>query len=135
MREHQLDHARCAALAAEMLGAPVRAVVVDYEMQAALLRRAKLEARRGIGCDYAVLRFQSGSRGHQLALGAELYRIDLAPRPIRTVRIIAPRSRDTDADAYYFWAVTEPDYRRLYGLLRRAVRRRQRHAPDRKSVV
>jgi len=129
MRQHQLDHSRCAALAAEMLGAPVRAVVVDYEMEAVLRKRAKLESRRGIGCDYATIRFQSGNRGHQLALGAELYRVDAGPRPIRIVRVLSARNDDTDADAYYFWAVAEADYRRLYGLLRRAVRRRQRHNP------
>jgi hypothetical protein len=111
-----------------MLGAPVRAVVVDYEMEAVLRKRAKLESRRGIGCDYATIRFQSGNRGHQLALGAELYRVDAVPRPIRIVRVLSARNDDTDADAYYFWAVAEADYRRLYGLLRRAVRRRARHA-------
>lgn len=129
MRQHQLDHARCAALAAEMLGAPIRALVLDYEMQGVLRKRGKLEGRRGVGCDYATMRFQSGNRGHLLALGAELYRIDVAPRPIRVVRVLAPRNCDTDADAYYFWAVADADYRRLYGLLRRAVRRRQRHNP------
>jgi cell division protease FtsH len=129
MRQHQLDHARCAALAAEMLGAPVRAVILDREMETVLRKRGKLEARRGTGCDYPTIQFQSGDRGHEMALGAELYRLDQRTPPMRVVRVIAPRVCESNDDAYQFWAVAKADYRRLYGLLRRAIRRRQRHNP------
>jgi len=127
MRQHQLDHARCAALAAEMLGAPIRAVVVDREMENVLRKRGKLEARRGVGCEYPTMQFQSGDRGHEMALGAELYRFDQPAPPMRVVRVIAPRICEANDNAYQFWAVAKADCRRLYGLLRRAVRRRQRH--------
>jgi hypothetical protein len=129
MRQHLVDQAQCTAVAADMLGGPVRALVMDRSMQSILWRRMKFEARRGIDSQQAVMRFYSGRTGKWLAVGAELYRIDAAPRPIRLVRIMGPHHSECDADCYEFWAVHECDYARLYGLLRRAVRRRQRHDP------
>jgi hypothetical protein len=103
-------------------------VVVDREMEAVLRKRAKLESRRGVGCDCATMRFESGDRGHEMALGAEVYRLDQPAPPMRVVRVIAPRDCNANDDVYQFWAVGKSNYRRLYGHLRRAVRRRQRHA-------
>src|SRR5436190_409936 len=123
MREHQFDHAQCRALAAGMLGASVRAVVLDREMETVLRRRAKLEARQGWTCAPAIVRFKSGDRGHELALGAERYRVATGEGWLRIVRVVAPRICYSADEAYEFWGVAERDYRRLYGLLRRAVRR------------
>ncbi len=67
LRQHQLDHATCTALAAEMLGGPVRALVLDWELESVMRRRLRLEQRRGVGCDEAILRFLSSRHGHELA--------------------------------------------------------------------
>ena len=129
LEQHKNDHAQCAALAAEMLGGPVRALVLDWELESVLERRVRLVARRGIAAGHAILRFQRGREGHELAIGAELYRLDAPGGELRIVRVIAPRWGSSTEAAYQFWAVAEQDYRRLYGILRRAIRRRQRHAP------
>ena len=38
-----IDHAQCLELAAEMLGGPVRALVLDWELETVLRRRLRLE--------------------------------------------------------------------------------------------
>ncbi len=129
MLQHKLDHARCTAIAAEMLGSPVRTLVLDWELESVLRRRARLEARIGIGGDHALLRFQSGRKGHALAQGAERYRLETPSGTVRIVRVIAPRLRQAAEETYEFWAVAESQYRTFYATLRCAVRRRQRHIP------
>lgn len=124
---YRQDHALCLQLASELLGERARAVELDWELEQILRPRLRLEARRGAGTQHAVVRFNSGAPGHELAIGAELFRVADAGRSLRVARVVAPHRCDDEEVAYKFWAVAEGDYRQFYGLLRRMARRRQDH--------
>jgi cell division protease FtsH len=128
LREHTIDHARCLELAAEMLGGPVRALQLDWELQSMLRRRLRLQERRALAGTSAMLMFRAQRPGHELIIGAEAYRV-IGADGLRLVKLIAPRGCEEMDQAYEFWAVAERNYRRLYALLRRTVRKNQRQPP------
>ncbi len=127
--EHQLDHQECLRLAAEALGEPVRAINLDWKMEQILRKHIRQERRLGIGPEGAMIRFQSGRKGHAVEIGLEVFRIERIGEDrakeisIRVVKVDAPYGQNNYCQLYSFWAVPLSDYRSLYRLLRRDLRR------------
>jgi hypothetical protein len=127
--EHQLDHQECLRLAAQALGEPVRAVTLDWKMEQILRKHIRHEKRLGIGPADAMVRIQSERKGHALEVGLEVFRVDRSGvrragcDSIRVVKVDAPYGQNNSYHLYSFWAVPIRDYRPLYRLLRRELRR------------
>ncbi|HEX5443678.1 MAG TPA: ATP-binding protein [Pirellulales bacterium] len=127
LEQYQLDHTRCLRLAGELLGGPARAADLDWELERHLRRTARRERRQGLA-GHAVLEFDAGAAGHELAIGMERFRLELPGGPLRAVKVTIPSQRGALV-WYDFWAVRVEDYGRFYRFLRRGVRAAQRHRP------
>jgi hypothetical protein len=144
--EHQLDHQECLRLAAEALGEPVRAIALDWKLEQLLRKHLRLEKRLGVGSENAVVRFQSERKGHSVDIGVEVFRLvgwddgRAGRKPIRIAKVDAPYAQSNYWRLYSFWAVPLADYRPLYRLLRRELRRDHTnvmpvmHEHDRRSL-
>lgn len=128
LQKYQSDHQRCLQLAGELLGGPARAADLQWELERQVRRCARRELRRGIATEHALLEFDSGAVGHELAIGLERLRLDLPDGPLRVVKVTLP-CRQGAWNWYDFWAVRVEDYRRFYRFLRSRVRAMQRHRP------
>lgn len=128
LQKYQSDHQHCLRLAGEMLGGPARAADLEWELERQVRRCARRELRRGIVSEHALLEFDSGAVGHELAIGLERLRLDLPDGPLRVVKVTLP-CRQAAWSWYDFWAVRVEDYRRFYRFLRRRARATQRHRP------
>jgi hypothetical protein len=126
---YQNDHANFLAMASELLGGPVRPIDLDWALELELTKSLRLELRRGLDGMPPMMEFDSSESGHDLLAGIERYRLPLEDEPIRLVRVVAPRHRNSPHVFYTFWAVPVDQYLRLYRFLRRAMRRQQAHAP------
>ncbi|HVX62972.1 MAG TPA: ATP-binding protein [Pirellulales bacterium] len=126
LSQYQLDHVRCLQLASELLGEPARPIDFDWEVRRLVERSVRLETRRGIAAEHALVRFGACEKGHSLQMGLERYRCRLGEHTFRLVSVVAPF---TDYDSHAFWATPESEYLRLYRALRRELRRELRQPP------
>jgi hypothetical protein len=126
---YQTDHAGYLALASELLGAPARAIDLDWSLELELFKSLRLEVRRGLEDALPMMEFDSSESGHELLAGIERYRLPLADEVIRVVRVVAPRHRNAPYMFYAFWAVPVDQYLKLYRHVRRMIREQQAHVP------
>jgi hypothetical protein len=129
LKQHQLDQQQCLRVASELLEAPAIPIDLDWTMEQILRRYARFETRRGIDLKPAIVRFCASRPGHELAVGIERFRLEIARERICVVRVVAPHSDNANEKIYEFWAVAPDHYRTLYRFLRRAARLEQRYAP------
>lgn len=115
LAKYQSELEFCLARAAELLGGPALPVRLEWEMEQTLRRQLKLELRRGLGREPAVLRFDRSKRGHEMEIGVERHRWETREGPLRVVRVVVPCGPGSVED---FWAVPAADYRRFYRCLR-----------------
>jgi len=118
LAKYQSELEFCLARAAELLGGPALPVRLEWEMEQTLRRQLKLELRRGLGREPAVLRFDRSKRGHEMEIGVERHRWETREGPLRVVRVVVPCGPGSVED---FWAVPAGDYRRFYRCLRTEV--------------
>ncbi len=118
----QRDHVYCLQKAAELLGCPVRAVSLDWEVEQLLCKHLRLEARLGWSSDHPLLTFTSGPKGQRLEFGLERYRLEIDGRAVALAKIVAPCTNTRAWKWYQFWAVPIEHHRRLYRHLRRLER-------------
>jgi hypothetical protein len=128
LSQHQIDHRECLRIASELLGAPVVALELSFELEQVLHRHARLEQRCGAAGERPIMRFLDGQQGHELAVGAERYRLQIEGRTLRIAHVAAPHRHHFCSTLYEFWATSASDYLPLYRFLRRTLRRQQRHA-------
>ncbi|MEX2139525.1 MAG: AAA family ATPase [Pirellulales bacterium] len=129
LRQLQHDQQHCLRVAAEALGEPVRALVLDEDVEQPLLTRLRRESRVGLDGGPVVVRFVDERRGHRLELGVDLFRLRVEGDTIRLAHVMAPRNWDATESCYEFWAVPRRHYRRFYRFARQLLRQRQRQAP------
>jgi len=118
----QHDHKVCLKMASELLGAPVRAVSLNWQVEQLLRAHLRLEARLGLDFGHPFLAFTSGPKGQVLENGLEQYRLEIDGVTIGLVKVVAPFPNTCVAKWYQFWAVPVEHYRRLYRFLRRLER-------------
>lgn len=126
LAEYQAELEYCLAQAAGLLGGPAQPVWLEWELEESLEKLLKLEARRGLGREPAVLRLERTKRGHALGAGMERYRWDTEEGTVRIVKVVVPCG---DCALVDFWAVRSSDYRRFYRFLRREIRGRHEQGP------
>lgn len=119
----QRDHAACLRKGAALLGVPVRAVGIDWDVEKLLRKHIRLEARVGFDSEYPCLTFECGPKGQTLSFGLERYRLEIEGRVISLAKIVAPCANPHLWRWYHFWAVPVEHHRRLYRFLRRLERR------------
>lgn len=59
----QQDHDACLRQGAELLGVPVRAVNLHWQVEQLLRAHLRLEVRKGLNLDHPFLAFTSGPKG------------------------------------------------------------------------
>lgn len=118
----QHDHDVCLRSAAELLGTPVRAVSLYYQVEQLLRAHLRLEARLGLNFEHPFLSFTSGPKGQELEFGIECYRLQIDGQSIALAKIVAPYPNMRVWRWYQFWAVPVEHHRRLYRFLRRLER-------------
>jgi len=118
----QRDHDACLTRAAELLGCPVRAVNLRWDVEQLLCRRLRLESRIGLKVEFPFLDFTSGPKGQDLAFGLERFSVRIEGQTVALARIHAPCGNIHLWKWYQFWAVPVEHHRRLYRFLRRLER-------------
>jgi len=118
----QRDHDLCLSRAADLLGCPVRAVYLDWDVEQLLRRSLRLELRTGLKTEFPFLRFTSGPKGQDLAFGLERFRVEMEGRAVGLAKVTAPHTSIHVWKWYQFWAVPIEHHRRLYRFLRRLER-------------
>jgi hypothetical protein len=116
------DHDVCLQKGADLLGTPVRAVGLYWQVEQLLREHLHLEARLGFNSEYPFLSFTSGPKGQDLEFGLERYRLEIGGRSIALVKIVAPCPNPRMSRWYQFWAVPVEHHRRLYRFIRRLER-------------
>jgi hypothetical protein len=129
IHSYQNDHLRYLAVASELVGGPVRAIDLDWVLEAELTKALRLEERRGLDNMPSVVQFTSDQTGHELMAGIERYRLQVEGQTLHVVRVVAPTHCGIPEMYYHFWAVPVAQYRALYRFLRRILRKQQEHAP------
>lgn len=122
----QLDHDFCLQKAAGLLGVPVRALHLAWDVEQLLRKHLRLQSRLGLSTDHPFLNFSSGPKGQELEFGLERYWIEIDDRTIALAKIVAPHPNMQVWKWYEFWAVPVEHHRRLY----RFIRRLERNALD-----
>ena len=119
----QRDHDACLQKATELLGTPVRAVALYWEVEQLLRKHLRLVTRLGLCSEHPILSFTSGPKGQDLEFGIEQYRLDIDGRAVGLVKVVASYPNIRVWRWYQFWAVPVEHHRRLYRFLRRLERR------------
>lgn len=108
--------------ASEILKAPGKAVVLDWQAEQALLRAATREKRHGlVGCD-PLLRFTDGHGGREVVAGMDCYRLTIDGHTVRVVKILDQLSGQLRRPMQDFCVVAAEHYVRFYRFLRRKLR-------------
>lgn len=118
----QRDHDLCLSRAADLLGCPVRAVNLDWDVEQLLRRNLRLESRTGLTAEFPFLRFTSGPKGQDLAFRIERFQVEMEGRAVGLAKVTAPYTSVHAWKWYQFWAVPVEHHRRLYRFLRRLER-------------
>lgn len=126
LAQHQSDYQRCLQLAAELLGEPVRAFDLDWDLERSIARLLRLERRLGVTSQQAVVCFRADRPGHALQMGLERFRLALDGRQFRVVRVQAAWGC---GEGQSFWAVAANQYHALYRALLRRSRRELAQRP------
>jgi hypothetical protein len=140
LRKRQSDHAYLLQRAGQVLGRPVRALALEWDVERRLVRRLRVTGRRGVEGKQALLRVTSDKKEVDLAAGIEAYQIRHMQPPIRLVKVDASWNATCGDPLYEFWAVGQDDYPRLVAYLRTLSRRARRqrppvmHVPDRRRL-
>ena len=112
------------AQAEELLGEPVRPVMLDFRMLHELGRHVRRLAVHGVGSDPEIRTLQHGCDGWSLQYGLVEYELRLDDRRERAVRMNHDFGWAGSRPLDELWAVPARVYLPLYRFLRRAVRTR-----------
>jgi hypothetical protein len=118
----QRDHEFCLNRAAELVGCPLRAVSLSWDVEQLLRKHLALEARQGLHAEHPLFTFTSGPKGQELEFGIERYRVEIDGRSIPLAKVVAPFPNYRTWKWYQFWGVPVEHHRRLYRFLRRLER-------------
>jgi hypothetical protein len=106
------------------LGAPARAVLLDWSLQDVLLKASVVEDRSGLDRPLPLHAFESGHGGHSIVAGFERHRLQVDGQQVRAVRVINGFKSPLQQRFLQPWVVARADYARFYRLLRLLARRR-----------
>lgn len=126
LAQHQSDYQRCLQLAAELLGEPVRAFDLAWDLERSIAGLLKLERRSGVTSQQALVCFRADRPGHALEMGLERYRLSLDGQQFRLVRVQAAWGC---GEGQSFWAVAAGRYLALYRALLGRSRRELAQRP------